>query len=144
MLKRVLRICAWLCLAYIIFVTLGPIEFRPGLIRGQPNIDRFAAYLVVATLLAWAYPRYFIATSSMIGALAISLEALQLLTPGRHGRLEDLQFKLLGIVVGFAFGATMLRVCASGLRASQRERDERLIAERDAVAESMGAASRDS
>ena len=110
MLNRVLRICAWLCLAYIIFVTLGPIEFRPELIRGEPNVDRFAAYLVVASLFVWAYPRYFIATACIIVVLAISLEALQLLMPGRHGRLEDLEFKLFGTVIGFAFGATTLRL----------------------------------
>src|SRR3974390_1515291 len=100
MLNRVVRICAGLCLAYIVFVTLGPVEFRPELIRGEPNVDRFAAYLVVATLFVWAYPRYIIATACIVAVLAISLEALQLLAPGRHGRLEDLQFKLLGTAIG--------------------------------------------
>jgi hypothetical protein len=115
MLNRVLRICAWLCLAYIVFVTLGPIEFRPEIIRGEPNVDRFAAYLVLATLFVWAYPRHFIATACIIAVLTISLEALQHFAPGRHGRLDDLQFKLLGTVIGVTFGATTLRLRSSGL-----------------------------
>ncbi len=118
MLNRVLRICAWLCLGYIIFVTVGPIQFRPELIRGEPNLDRFAAYLVLATLFVWAYPRYFVATACMIAALAISLEGLQLLTPGRHGHLQDLEFKLLGAAIGFGLAASTLRFRALGAKQS--------------------------
>lgn len=108
--NRVLQICAWLCLTYIIFATLGPIGLRAQLIRGEPNLDRFLAYLVLAAIFVWAYPRYFVVTVCIIVALAISLEALQLLMPGRHGRLEDAGLKLLGALVGFAFGATTLRL----------------------------------
>jgi hypothetical protein len=54
MISHIPRFCAWLCLGGVIFFTVGPIEFRPELIRGEPEMDRFVAYFALAALFAWS------------------------------------------------------------------------------------------
>ena len=121
MLDRVLRGCAWLCLACIVFFTLGPVGFRPRLIAGEANLDRFAAYFVLAVLFAWAYPHRLLSMGCLVLLSAISLEALQLLTPDRHGHIEDLVIKLLGAAVGLQLG--MLTVKFRAARIERRPTD---------------------
>ena len=120
--NRFVRICAWLCLACIAFFTLGPIEFRPELIHGEANVDRFAAYLVLAILFAWAYPGRLPVVIFTIAALSVSLEGLQLLTADRHGHVRDLLFKLFGAAVGLQIGVLTLKVYAVRLKQTPVDR----------------------
>jgi apolipoprotein N-acyltransferase len=101
--RRALRVAAWLCLAFVAFVTVGPIGVRPvtGL---SPQLERLVAFAVVGTLFAAAYPRHiFLAAFVVLGAAAL-LEVLQLLEPSRHGRLFDAGVKIIGGVVGLSAG----------------------------------------
>ena len=113
---RFVRICAWLCLACVVYFTLGPIEFRPELIHGEADVDRFAAYVVLAVFFAWAYPGRLVLVIFTIAALAVSLEGLQLLTADRHGHVRDLLFKLCGAAVGLQIGVLTLKVYALRLK----------------------------
>jgi hypothetical protein len=100
---RVVRVIAWLSLLLIAVATLGPLSLRPttGL---PPQIERFAAFLVVGVLFAAAYPRRILLVGVVVLSSAVVLEILQLIEPFRHGRLLDACFKLAGGALGLAIG----------------------------------------
>ena len=106
-----LRVSAWICLAVIALVTLGPPDLRPesGL---PPHVERFAAFAVAGTLFAAAYPRYILFAAAIVLGAAVLFELLQLLAPHRHGTLPDASVK----VVGGLFGLCAGRVVANGKR----------------------------
>ena len=98
-----LRISAWVCLAVIALVTLGPVDLRPesGL---PPHVERFAAFAVAGTLFAAAYPRYILFAAVIVLGAAVMFELLQLLVPTRHGTLPDASVKVVGGLVGLCAG----------------------------------------
>jgi len=103
------RILAWLCLAAIAVVTVGPLNWRPesGL---SPQIERFAAFALVGLLFSAAYSRHiFIAAAIVIGA-AIVFELLQLIEPSRHGRIFDAAVKIVGSMTGLTIGYIFSRL----------------------------------
>jgi hypothetical protein len=81
-------ICAaWAALAFIAFATLSPIQYRPTL--AGPQLEHFAALAAMGCAFVLAYPgRTTIVIVIVVGS-AFGLEALQLLTPDRHGRTID-------------------------------------------------------
>jgi VanZ family protein len=112
MVARLVRIAAWSALAVIVLVTLGPISARPVFVATSAQAERLAAFGVLGLLFGLAYPgRWRIVLILLTGA-AISLEALQLLMPGRHGRLPDLVAKLGGGLGGMAIGQGLAALMA--------------------------------
>jgi hypothetical protein len=106
---RLLPVLAWLLLAAVAFVTLAPIGFRPNT-GYSPSIERFVAFGAVGFLFALAYPRQLWLIVVLVLGAAIALEALQLVSVSRHGRLIDLGIKLLGGSLGIAAGAVADRI----------------------------------
>ena len=99
---RISIITGWLALGLIVFVTLSPVGGRPSL--ASPHLEHFAAFALLGLAFALAYPnRVLLVVTIVIGA-AISLEALQLLTPDRHGRAVDAFAKSLGGISGICVG----------------------------------------
>jgi VanZ family protein len=102
MIQRVSIIAGWLALAFIVYVTLSPIEARPALAGLQ--FDRFAAFALLGLAFGLAYPnRLFLVVVIVVGS-AVSLEMLQLLTPDRHGRILDALVKAAGGICGIGAG----------------------------------------
>ena len=102
MIQRLFTIAGWLALAFIAYATLSPIDARPVL--AGPQIEHFAAFAVMGILFGLAYPnRLFLVAAIVVGS-AFSLEALQLLTPDRHGRLVDALVKATGGICGIGVG----------------------------------------
>jgi len=99
MTQRFFLIAAWAALGCIILVTLAPIGMRP-MMSNEPGYERFLAYAVLGFLLGHAHPRRLLFVSGVIIVSATSLEALQHLTPDRHGHWFDLSEKLLGGLIG--------------------------------------------
>jgi hypothetical protein len=100
--QRISIITGWLALGLIVFVTLSPVGGRPSL--ASPHLEHFAAFALLGLAFALAYPnRVLLVVTIVIGA-AISLEALQLLTPDRHGRAVDAFAKALGGISGICVG----------------------------------------
>lgn len=96
--RKIFAAIAWAVLASIVFVTLSPIGWRPHF--EAVRIERAGAFAVVGLLFGLAYPRrLWLVLSVMVGA-ALLLEALQHLTPDRHGRLSDAVVKIVGAFVG--------------------------------------------
>ncbi|HEY8578089.1 MAG TPA: VanZ family protein [Devosia sp.] len=106
--KTILRVAAWTALAIVLLATLSPIEFRPH--SPLPvQWERLMAFALCGFLLAAAYPRHIVLVLAVIFVSAISLEALQLITPSRHGRIIDLAAKLVGGSAGVVAGAILGR-----------------------------------
>jgi len=94
MLERLFATAAWLTLAFIAYATLSPIGLRPEVTN--PDIERFGAYAVAGFLFVMAYPRRTILVLAIVIGAAVVLEALQLLTPDRHGKFANLVVKASG------------------------------------------------
>ena len=102
-LKLALRILAWLLLAGLVVVTIGPIEWRP--ISPLPvQVERATALAIIGFVFALAYPRHIVIVAVLVLGLTAVLEALQLVEPSRHGRIADITVKLIGGVFGLLSG----------------------------------------
>jgi hypothetical protein len=100
------RISGWLALAFIAFVTLSPIDERPSF--AGPQVERFAAFALLGFALVLGYPRRLLQTVAVVIGSAFVLEALQVLTPDRHGRLLDALVKATGGLCGIGAGRLVL------------------------------------
>lgn len=107
--RRTLRLLAWLCLAFIAFITVGPLGVRPvtGL---SPQLERLVAFTVLGSLFAAAYPRHILIAACIVIGAAIVLEMLQLLSPSRHGRVFDASVKIVGGLIGLCAGSVFSRL----------------------------------
>jgi hypothetical protein len=98
-----LRGAAWLLLAGLVFVTLSPVDMRP--ISPLPTqLERAIALAVVGFVFALAYPRRLALVATLVLGATVALEALQLMTPSRHGGWADVAVKLIGGTIGLAGG----------------------------------------
>lgn len=104
--KRIAMAAGWLLAAAIVVMTLGPLEDRPQL--GNAQVERFAAYLVLALVFAVAYPRRpgFVALG-LVAAVAV-LEVGQGLAPHRDPRFVDAVVKAAGALAGVAVAQVVL------------------------------------
>jgi VanZ family protein len=102
MLRKTLPLAAWAAFGSICFVTFSPIDLRPE--TGFVEIERFAAYALLGALFALAYPYHFVRLAVFVTIAALSLEALQHLTPDRHGHLSDAMIKITGGLTGCSVG----------------------------------------
>ncbi|MCO5130407.1 MAG: hypothetical protein M9932_07560 [Xanthobacteraceae bacterium] len=107
--RRVTRVLAWLCLAYIAFVTVGPIDFRPET-GYSPRLERLVAFMVMGGLFAAAYPRHIVLAGLVVIGSALLLEAFQVFEPSRHGRLFDSAVKIIGGLIGLGAGWLLARL----------------------------------
>ena len=98
MYHKLLAIAAWSSLAFIAFVTLSPADLRPQV--AAVGFEHLAAFTVTGLLFGLAYPRRLVLVIVLVLCSACVLEAAQLITPDRHGRLPDLIVKLAGGSVG--------------------------------------------
>ncbi|MGY3614275.1 VanZ family protein [Bradyrhizobium sp. USDA 10063] len=108
---------AWLVLAFIAFATLSPLQDRP--VVAGPQLEHFAAFALMGFAFARGYPNRLLLIVAVVIGSAFALEALQLLTPDRHGRLIDALVKAGGGLSGIAlshFGELLLRGPLSRLR----------------------------
>lgn len=107
--RRAMSLLAWLCLAYVAFVTIGPAAMRP--VTGvSPQLERLVAFALMGALFAAAYPRHIVLAAVVVIGAAILLEAFQLLEPSRHGRLFDASVKVVGGIAGLGAGWLFARM----------------------------------
>ena len=95
-------VAGWLALAFIVYATLSSIDARPVFAGAQ--FEHFAAFAFLGVAFGLAYPnRMFLVMAIIVGS-AFALEALQLLTPDRHGRVLDALVKAAGGLCGIGIG----------------------------------------
>lgn len=98
MYQKIFTAAAWAILAFIVFVTLSPIGLRPHF--ENVSVERFGAFAFVGLLFGLAYPKRLWLVLFLVAGTAFVLEALQHLTPDRHGQMSDAVVKLTGSVIG--------------------------------------------
>jgi VanZ family protein len=107
MFDKVTATAAWALLALIAFATISPIQDRPTL-AASPGIEHVAAFAVLGLLFCIAYPRQFAAVCLIVVGSAVLLECAQLLTPDRHGRVDDALEKIAGGAAGIVIGRAVV------------------------------------
>jgi hypothetical protein len=111
MIRKGFIITGWLALAFVAFATLSPIQTRP--VFAGPQFEHFAAFAGLGIIFGVAYPnRTFFVVAIVLGS-AVGLEALQLLTPDRHGQVLDAVVKGLGGICGIAISQLALLLLRS-------------------------------
>lgn len=102
--KFVFQLMSWFLFAAIVTVTLGPVTLRPHT-HFSPDLDRFAAYIVLGVFFALSYPRCrLLLLGVLLVASAGTLEWAQSLVPHRDPYLGDFLLKAGGAVIGLAVG----------------------------------------
>jgi VanZ like family len=107
MFDKIIAIAAWALLGLIAFATLSPIQDRPTLATA-PSIEHLAPFAVLGVLFCVAYRRKFGLVCLIVVGSAILLEYAQLLTPDRHGRVEDALEKIAGGFAGIMIGRAVV------------------------------------
>lgn len=105
MIRKLIMTSTIIVFAIIVFATLAPINLRPE--TGAVSPERFAAFALLGTLSGLLYPRHLGRVAASVVAIAITLEALQLIAPTRHGEVSDAMFKSLGALSGVGIAATV-------------------------------------
>jgi apolipoprotein N-acyltransferase len=100
------RIAFWGILAVLAFVTLSPIGLRPEI--GPANYERCFAYALFGIVAALAFPRHRFAILLMVVAVAGLLEAGQMLSASRHGRISDFLVKAGSGAAGWLAASAMI------------------------------------
>jgi len=113
MIQRISIAVGWLALAFIVYATLSPIDARPVLAR--PHFEHFAAFALVGLAFGLAYPNRLVLVVAIVFGSAFGLEALQLLTPDRHGRVLDALVKASGGICGIGVGQLMSFLLRTGI-----------------------------
>jgi VanZ family protein len=98
--RKLLLIVAFFLLAMVVFATLSPIHLRPK--TGHPNLERFAAFLLLGVAYTLALPRRVRLVAICLVGGAFALEAAQRWAPTRDPDLNDATVKALGALVGVA------------------------------------------
>jgi VanZ family protein len=102
MIHRLSAITGWLALGLVVIATLSPINARPSIT--SPHLEHFVAFALIGVAFALAYPNRVLLVFAIVVGAAFGLEALQLLTPDRHGRAADALVKALGGISGICVG----------------------------------------
>jgi VanZ family protein len=98
MIRKGFTVTGWLTFVFIVLATLSPIQYRP--VFAGPQLEHFAAFAVLGTAFGLAYPNRSLLVVAFVLGSAVGLEALQLLTPDRHGQVIDAVMKILGGIFG--------------------------------------------
>jgi VanZ like family len=107
MFRKLIIVAAWSLLGFIACATISPIQARPTMFT-SPGFERLAAFMVLGTLFCLAYPRHIGSVCLIVLGSAMLLELAQLLTPDRHGRIQDGIIKMAGGAIGIVAGRAIL------------------------------------
>ena len=107
MFHKLIVAAAWAFLAFIVYASVSPIQGRPTL-PASSSFEHLAAFALLGALFCTAYPRHIVLVCLIVLGSALSLECAQLLTPDRHGRVQDAIEKMAGGAVGVAVARAIL------------------------------------
>jgi hypothetical protein len=112
MFRKLATVAPWALLIFIAGATLSPIQYRPKLFPSG-NIEHVTAFAMLGLLLVFAYPRQVVQVCLIVLGGALLLELAQLLTPDRHGQIQDAFDKAEGGAIGVAAGRLILHLARS-------------------------------
>ena len=106
MVVKIARIAAWLLVAAIVVMTLGPPTVRP--VSGfNRSLEHVAAFALLGLAFRLAYPNRRILLALIGVAVAALMETLQLVVPGRHAYFSDFVINATGACAGLAAAALL-------------------------------------
>jgi VanZ family protein len=106
MLAKTARLLAWLAVAAVVFLTVGPQQLRPT--TGVPHdLEHFLAFSLVGLIFGLGYPGRLATLVPIAVAAAAALETAQLWVPHRHARFSDFVVNALAACVGLALAAAI-------------------------------------
>jgi VanZ family protein len=117
--QKLYMLLGWVALAFVAYATLSPIKYRPVIAGLQ--FEHFAAFALLGLTFTLGYRRRTVLVIAIVIGSAFTLEALQLLTPDRHGRLLDALMKAAGGLSGIGvtrLGLPILEARFSRIKAS--------------------------
>lgn len=106
--RKIALAAGWAALLIIVSSTLSPIQLRPRSSLSV-NLEREVAFAMLSLAFALASPKRPLFLLALLVACAGSLEWMQTLVAGRHGRWEDLVAKVIGIAIGVGIGTLINR-----------------------------------
>ncbi len=107
MVHRIVAVVAWAVLIFIVYATISPIGDRPSM-PASTTFQHLAAFAALGALFCLAYPRQIPLVCLIVLGSALSLELMQMLTPDRHGRVQDAIEKISGGAAGILAGRAIL------------------------------------
>jgi VanZ family protein len=113
--RNLSTLIGWCTLLFIAFATLAPIGDRPHIAEMSADMERFAAFFLLAGTLAFAYPKRLWIVLVAVVALVIGLEVGQTFEATRHGQQHDAVVKIFGALAGMTI-AIIVDKLASRLR----------------------------
>ncbi|MDA9505057.1 hypothetical protein XI09_10200 [Bradyrhizobium sp. CCBAU 11386] len=116
--RKLCIFASWLALAYIAYATLSPITERP--IVADPQLEHFAAFALLGVAFGLSYQNRVVLAFVIVIGSSFSLEALQLMTPDRHGRLADALVKSAGGLCGLVIAQLAMLVLRNWISRSKR------------------------
>lgn len=104
---------AWLAAAFIVFVTVAPLRFKPRLpsrvrTHGHINFERGLAFAGMAFLFVAGFAEHRLVVGACCVVAAGLSELLQLLAPTRHARWNDAMAKAVGAATGCLAGLAVM------------------------------------
>jgi VanZ family protein len=104
---KLARISGWLAIIVIIVLSVVPGNERPHT-GASGHSEHFSAYLITATLLAFAYPHHTATIALGLPLLSGLLEIAQIFIPGRHAGFDDFVASSLGAGAGLVWSSLLL------------------------------------
>src|SRR6476620_1147803 len=106
MVVKIARIAAWLLVAAIVVMTLGPPTVRP--VSGfNRSLEHVAAFALLGLAFGLAYPNKRMLLALIGVTVAALLETLQLVVPGRHAYFADFVINAAGACGGLVVAALL-------------------------------------
>jgi VanZ family protein len=102
--RTIARLAAWLVLAIMVALTIGPPRLRP--VTWLPHsLEHFVAFVAVGAAFGLAYARHRLAIALAGIPYLAALELSQLFVTGRHASRTDLLVNIAGLCAGLAVTA---------------------------------------
>lgn len=128
------RVLAWTLALAVVVLSFVPPGLRPD--TGAPHfLEHFAIYAILGAAFAIGYNRKQRLLAILFAVFAGSIEAAQLIAPGRHARLGDFVVDALGAYVGLLAVVLTVRMRAIGLSESRTRQNANRQATRTEAAE---------
>ena len=104
------------CIAFFVYVHLGPARWQPPRTGLGWQMDHFLGYFAATSIVWLAWPRRPFVVGGFMMVVAAVLEALQVLTPDRHADFYAALFGACGALTQAMLAEVFIRVRAAYYR----------------------------
>lgn len=109
LLYRSCRITAWPLAVFIALLHVVPAAQRPVTPMGH-GLEHIGIFLLLGLVFGLGYPRRLRAVLPGLVVYCLTVEAVQLVVPGRHARISDLLINAASALMGVAIAVMLVRL----------------------------------